>query len=178
MPDPLTLSALGATALTEGIKFLYSQATELLKQRRERAAKPAKPVDTTALAGELEPLKADDDVATQVEAELKRLRHVLQDYVDDIVPIDPKDRELLEATDEVRRLLEAVYGQRITFRGEHRPESGPLVQGSVDALEVAGYVAAVRAKTVGGSATVQGTVRTEEVREGGQAIGVDIDRIG
>lgn len=31
------LSNIGATALTDGIKFLYDQASELLKRRRDRA---------------------------------------------------------------------------------------------------------------------------------------------
>jgi len=43
MIDPLTISAIGAVAITEGIKFLYGQAGELLKRWRERkdAAKDA-----------------------------------------------------------------------------------------------------------------------------------------
>src|SRR5947199_10744351 len=36
MVDPLTLSTIGAVALTEGIKFLYEQAGEVLKRWRER----------------------------------------------------------------------------------------------------------------------------------------------
>jgi hypothetical protein len=38
MPEPVTLTAasIGAVALTEGIKFLYGQAGELLKRWRER----------------------------------------------------------------------------------------------------------------------------------------------
>ena len=35
MADPLTLAAVGAVALTEGIKFLYGQAGETLKRWRE-----------------------------------------------------------------------------------------------------------------------------------------------
>jgi hypothetical protein len=34
--DPVTLSVLGGLAATEGIKFLYSQASEVLKAWRER----------------------------------------------------------------------------------------------------------------------------------------------
>lgn len=36
MVDPLTISAIGAVAITEGIKFLYGQAGEILKRWRER----------------------------------------------------------------------------------------------------------------------------------------------
>ena len=35
MSDVLSLAAMSAVALTEGLKFLYNQAGELLKARRE-----------------------------------------------------------------------------------------------------------------------------------------------
>jgi hypothetical protein len=44
VPDPITLAALGAVALSEGVKFLYGQAGELLKRRREQRASAALPV--------------------------------------------------------------------------------------------------------------------------------------
>jgi hypothetical protein len=173
MADPLTLSVLGATVLTEGIKFVYNQATELLKRRREKAAEAP---DVSALEGTLAPLNPDSAVLDRVEPDLRELRKVLQDYVDDIEPISAQDDRLLEATDAARRLLEAVYGQRITFRGEQRPISGPVVEGTVDVEAVSGYVAGVRARVVGGSAHVRGAVRADEVS--GTAVGVDLDRIG
>ena len=36
MSDPFTLSSLGAVAITEGIKFLYAQAGQVLKRWREK----------------------------------------------------------------------------------------------------------------------------------------------
>ncbi len=36
MVDPLSITAIGAVAITEGIKFLYGQAGEILKRWRER----------------------------------------------------------------------------------------------------------------------------------------------
>jgi len=54
MSDPDTLSAavIGSAALTEGIKFLYRQAGEILKRWRERRDKPREeqPLMTTAPA--------------------------------------------------------------------------------------------------------------------------------
>src|SRR5260370_39043242 len=41
MPDPVTVSALGGLAASEGIKFLYGQAAELLKAWRERRGRVA-----------------------------------------------------------------------------------------------------------------------------------------
>jgi hypothetical protein len=177
--DPLTLSVLGAAALTEGIKFLYAQATELLKRRRERktAAEQA-PVDTPALEGELrQPLEADPAALERLEPDLRELRRALQDYVDDLEPVDSGDQRLLATADAVRQILEAVYQQRITFRGEQRPVSGPVVEGRVDVTTVSGYAAAVRARTVTGG-TVRGVASADEVTGTGQLIGVDIDHLG
>ncbi len=179
MVDPLTLSALGATALTEGIKFLYEQATELLRRRRENQAEqePAV-VEAPVLEGALAPLRPDPAVLARFEDDLRRLRRELQDYVDDVEPIEPGDTGLLEKADAVRQMLEVVYGQRITFRGERRPASGPLVEGEVEVATVAGRVAAVRAKQVTGPSTIRGVVRVDDVTDSGEVVGVDIDRIG
>lgn len=180
MPDPLTLGMLGGVALTEGVKFLYGQATELLRRRRERkdakAEPPAPPVGTPALDGELEqPLRVDDAVLEQLEPDLRDLRRDLKDYVDEIEPIDSADERLLATADGLRSVLEAVYGQRITFRGEQRPASGPFVEGRVDVGTVSGYVAGIRAKNVTGG-SLHGVVRADEVAAGGEAVGVDLDR--
>nr|WP_052478812.1 hypothetical protein [Kibdelosporangium sp. MJ126-NF4]CEL20764.1 hypothetical protein [Kibdelosporangium sp. MJ126-NF4]CTQ89677.1 hypothetical protein [Kibdelosporangium sp. MJ126-NF4] len=178
MPDPLTLSVLGGAALTEGIKFLYGQATELLKRRRERKdAKAELPAETPALEGELrQPLQVDPAALERLEPDLRELRRGLQDYVDELEPVDSSDERLLETADAVRQILEAVYGQRITFRGEQRPASGPLAEGRVDVGTVSGYVAGVRAKTATG--TVRGMVNVNEVTSGGEVVGVDIDHLG
>ncbi|MFJ6673777.1 hypothetical protein ACIQMJ_21940 [Actinosynnema sp. NPDC091369] len=183
MTDPLALSVLGAAALTEGIKFLYGQATELLRRRRERrdeaGALEVEPAEVPELDGELRlPLRADDAVLERVGPDLKELRRKLQDYADGVEEVVPDDRDLLESADAVRRLLEAVYGQRITFRGERRAASGPVVEGEIDVDVVAGYAAAVRARAITGGATVRASVRANEVAEGAEVIGVDVDRIG
>jgi hypothetical protein len=39
--EPVSLGALGGVALTEPIKLLYAQVSELLKRRRDRAEKAA-----------------------------------------------------------------------------------------------------------------------------------------
>lgn len=183
MADPITLSVLGGVALTEGVKFLYGQATELLKRRRERrdgeaGAVEVEPAEVPELDGELRlPLRADAAVLDRVEPDLKELRRKLQDYADGVEAIGSEDRDLLESADAVRRLLEAVYGQRITFRGERRAASGPVVEGGIDVDVVAGYAAAVRARVITGG-TVRAAVRANEVGEGGEVVGVDVDRIG
>lgn len=182
MVDPLTLSALGTAALTEGVRFLYEQATELLRRRRDSKAKELEQSGTSvavpALEGQLAPLVPNPAVLARHQADLREVRRTLQDYVEEIEPIDPSDRGLLVAAEEIRRLLEAIYGQRITFRGELRPASGPLVEGEIEVTTVVGEAAAVQARSVTGSATVRGVVRAQEVTGTGKIVGVSIDRIG
>jgi hypothetical protein len=190
MPDPLTLAALGAVALTEGIKFLYNQASELLKRRRERkAAAPTPPppapqpveVPTPAVVeGEIAPVTVDEVALDRLAEEISGLRHDLGRYVDetDPAPVDPADERLVATVDALRQAIEAVWQQRITFRGEAREPSGPVVRGTIDVAEVAGRAAAVRAGRISGDATVEGRVTADRIERGGSAYGVEADKIG
>jgi len=77
----------------------------------------------------------------------------------------------------MRRSLEVILGQRITFKGEAREASGPLVAGEADIDEVVGYAAAVRAKDVTGTGgELRGRLAARRVT--GQAVGVDIENVG
>jgi hypothetical protein len=91
--------------------------------------------------------------------------------------VDPGDRRLLELVDGLRRVLEAVYGQRLTFKGEARPPSGPVVVGEAKAGEVSGYVAGLRARRILGGEVV-GRAEAGDVGPGGQVIGAEVDTIG
>jgi hypothetical protein len=185
--DPLTLSALGAVALTEGIKFLYGQAGEILKRRRERKKaaeegraegdEPIRIENPGILAGRVEPPIIDFEAADRLEKDLTVLSGRLANYASGLEEVDASDEELLRATDALRQTLEAIYQQRITFRGEDRPSSGPLVEGRVDIDEVAGYVAGVRAEVIESGRTT-GIVDANRVERGGEAIGLDVKRIG
>ena len=189
MVDPLTLSAIGAVAITEGIKFLYGQASELLKRWRGRkdAAKDAstqlnntEPVDVTlppVFEGHLSAPHIHFDAVERVEEQLRELRKDLSEYADGIELVDVKDANLLQRVDALRQLLEAVYQQRITFKGEQRPPSGPVVEGRIDVEEVAGYAAAVRARQIV-SGTVRAEAKAKRVEPGAQFIGIDTDSIG
>jgi hypothetical protein len=116
-------------ALTKGIYFLYSQAAEVLKRRRERKK--------TAEGG-----------------------------------------SLLVAADGLRRALEAVYQQRITFKGEpEREASGPVLIGRIDVQEVASYVAGVRARRVEGGARLEGEIKAGRVERDAEAVAVDADTV-
>ena len=140
---------------------------------RKRALRPPQGV----LEGTVEPVEPRDDHADLLEQELRETRRLLADYAEGIEVPEPGDHLVAEQADALRRLLEAVYGQRITFKGEHRLPSGPLVTGEIDVKQVAGDAAAVRAKVIS-SGEVRGTAKAERVEEGAKLSGVEADHIG
>ncbi|MFD3504436.1 hypothetical protein [Streptomyces sp. NPDC058678] len=176
MPDPITLVAIGAAALSEGVKFLYGQAGEVLKQRRERKAKavelPADLFETPSGALQLDLVRAGE-----LEAELRELRRALSEYGQGVDEIDLQDAPTIEQVDALRRTLEAVYGQPIVFMGESRQKSAIDVTSEASVKEVRGYVAAIRARAIR-SGSLEASVRADSVEQGGQAIGLDVGEIG
>jgi hypothetical protein len=127
--------------------------------------------------GDLAPVVIDDEAADRLEADVKALAGRLGNYANGLEDVDPDDREVVASVDAPRRAFEATYQQRINYAGEQREPSGPVVEGRIDVGEVAGYVAAVRAKVIEGG-HVTGTVEADVVEEGGEAIAVDAERIG
>jgi len=191
MPEPvtITLAAVGMAAITEGIKFLYGQASELLKWRHEKH-KTAEGAES--VPGEQPKLMSRPDVfdpdparASLDEAALERLAQPMDELCDKLsgvvtgrTGVDTSDPALMTRVDALRKALELILGQRLTFRGEARPEVlGPVVRGSVNIDQVLGYVAGVAAGTIT-SGTVEGKAEAKKVDERGSAIGVQIDRIG
>ncbi len=141
MIEPFSLGALGAIALTDGIKFLYAQAGEILKRRRERTATPIPAPGL--LEGELAPLQLDPAAIDERTAELRSLRQRLTDIVEDIEPAEETDGEVVAATLALREAIESIVGQRITFRGEQREPSGTTITGRVRAREIHGRASGV-----------------------------------
>lgn len=173
MSEFLSLAALSATALTEGIKFLYGQAGELLRRRRERAPENVDPVQEETPPAVVEPrvLPAADLMwVGRFESELRALRADLQEYESGVDVVDPSDERLVRRVDALRRVLETIYGTPLIFAGESREAVN--VRGRVDVGEVAGYVAAVRADRLAGN--IKGYTRAHRVERGGEVIGVDL----
>jgi hypothetical protein len=189
MADPLTLAAVGAAALTEGIKFLYAQAGEVLKRWRERKAanvtvvsgETTEPVEVelpaSAFDGRLESPRLDLEAVGRLEGDLRALRAAVADYAQGIDEVDRGDRPLLEAVDGLRQVMEAVYGQQITFVGEQRPPSSARVVGEAKVDEVLGYLAGLRAKRIL-SGSVTGRLEAKRVGPDAVAVGLDVDTIG
>jgi hypothetical protein len=146
--DPVTLAVLGGLALTEGVKFLYNQAGALLdawRKRREKAADAAAaaaaPDDELpglaqdpALDGDVDSDRRPDPdrVAARV-ADLEAALDALDPYVRPrgARPVDPKDATVRADVGRVRDLLEDLYGQRLTLKGENREPTGTVLHAEV-----------------------------------------------
>jgi hypothetical protein len=184
MTDPLSAASVGSAVITEGIKFLYNQAGEVLKRWRQRhegdsgdAYEARLSPPQGLLEGTVKPYGPRDDYADRLQKDLHESRQLLADYADDIEIAQPGDHDVFERMDALRILLEAVYGQRITFKGERRQPSGPLVTGQIAIDQVAGDAAAIRAKLIS-SGQVTGSATVNRVEQGGKLTAVEIDRIG
>lgn len=145
-------------------------------QFRRFTLTPSAQIDRPFLQHRLQPLIADRFALERVADQIHGLWSDLHEYAQEVAAVEPGDMELLRRVDALRRVLEAVYGQEITFSGEHRAR-GVVVEGRVDVEEVAGYAAAVRSRTAA-SGTIRGSAKADRVAEGGEVVGVDIDRIG
>jgi hypothetical protein len=162
MVDPLSLTALGAVVLTQGIGFLYGQVTELLRRRRDRREKGAAvpPVQIPpavgaeqVLAGELTPGPVDEEALEKHADQLAKLKGLLSPYGEGDLRVDPANPQLAEQAGALRALLEQVYRQHITFQGEQRPAAGTQLQqvaGDVGAYANQVIASGERAVAIGG----------------------------
>ena len=157
-PGTLTLAAVGTVALTEGIKFLYGQAGDLLKRWRDRKQKAAQKANKQEESPEEIKIslpaafdgqfsfnpKINFSAIQGTEEELNKLHNDLSKYAIGTSQIDTANSYLLEKVDRLRELLESIYQQHITFEGENRPPSGsPIVTGQIKAKEIDGKVKVV-----------------------------------
>ena len=182
MVEPFSLGALGALAATEGIKFIYEQAREVLK--RWRARKDGRDAESLApipvegadvLNGTLASPTVNFEELERLHDDIKRLAAGLASYADEIDEPDPGDEDLAANADALRKALEVIYGQRISFKGEQREPSGPVVIGRAEVDNVTGYLAAVRARVIR-SGRVEATLKATDVH--GVAVAVEADTIG
>jgi hypothetical protein len=181
MSDPLALSALGGVAATEGIKFLYEQAAELLRSWRERRGKAAPGealpahltvpiVDNHVLDATPVGDVADVAVLDRVNRSLVQLVGALAPYAAGLADIDPSDEELSQQAGAARALLEEVYGQRFTFRSEQRESTGTRVTVTQVLGDVAGAVVGAEA-TAGPGSVLAIEQDVSIVRRGGSVTG-------
>ncbi|PAZ13563.1 hypothetical protein CLM62_23910 [Streptomyces sp. SA15] len=130
-----------------------------------------------ALDGPIGMVQIDYARATEQNESIRELSRSLSEYAEGIEPIDPENATLVQSAHALRQLLETVYGRRITLRGENRERSGAKVDVEITAVQVDGYVAAVRAKRVG-NVDVSARMRVDTVNAGGETVGLDVDDLG
>lgn len=178
-----------SAVLSEGVKFVFGQLTDLLTRLRDHRKHAGDTSDEStkvsvevaaseALDGELKPAAVSLNELERLEPRMRELRRLLVDYIDGIEPVNAGDRDLLEAMAESRLLLELLLGQRITFQGENAPRTGATIEVDVRATQVDGYMAGVRARRIGSSAHVSVQAAAGEIRAGGSVVGVDAETIG
>jgi hypothetical protein len=174
VPDPLTLALLGAAA-TEGVKFLYGQATAVLaewrqRRRSEAATPPAEMsvpiIDAEVLDGRPAGSIVDTAVLERHEKSLVRLQGALSPYAQGLADVEPTDDELAKRAGELRELLEAAYGQRFTFRGENREATGTRVTVRQVLGDVEGAAVAAEAD-VGPGAQLEVDQQAGVIKDGG-----------
>jgi len=181
--DPLALAALGGAAAGEAIKFLFQQASEVLKtwrSRREKASErlPVPIVDNNVLDGPITDATVDVGAVEQRQKDAVALIGALAPYAMDAADIDPSDPELAAIAGQLRALLESVYGAHLTFRGEQRSATGSAITVSQRVQQVDGAVIGVDATNIGPGAGIAVGQHVDDVSAGGSVTGVQADRIG
>jgi hypothetical protein len=168
MPEPVTLAVLGTAALMQGINFLYGQATELLKRRRDRRDAAS---DAAVLDGELA-ADVDEEVVEQRSEQLRMLTEQLQPFVTGARRVgEPPDAELIARVEALRGILELAYRQRITFDGEDREPTGASIDAKVIAGRVDGELAVVDVDQLQPGTRVKASGTVGDVGPGGKVTG-------
>jgi hypothetical protein len=172
------LAGVAATALTEGVKFLYAQAAEVLTAWRRRRREPDAPapvaLDPPAGVTVVDPHPAADPASPDAVEVLQELKDLIEPIKDGALPADaPEARQAVAA---LRDLLESVLAAPITLAGE---EPRTLEVSSVDVTveRVAGSVRGVRAdldKLRGRTVVRDIGVSAGDVSAGGDVTGVDL----
>jgi len=174
--DPL--AGVEAAALTEGVKFLYQQAAEILSawraRRRDRQAPPPKAVEPPGAIRVERPRPLPDPASPEMADTLQELKDLVEPIKDG--ELDPEAIAARQAVARLRELLEVVVGSPITFAGE--PTRTVDVSGvDVVVQTVAGQVVGVHAnlaKLQGSASIVSVRVRGGDVESGGAVTGVDL----
>jgi hypothetical protein len=178
--DPVDgiLVGVAATALTEGVKFLYAQAGEFLRAWRERRREPAAPTPAalTSPPGVTvgDPHPVPDAPSAEAVETLQELKDLVEPIKDGAVPVDsPEARGAIAA---LRDVLESLLGAPITIEGE-QPRTLAVSGVDVTVQRVAGDVAGVRAdmaKLSGRTEIREVTIKAADVEPGGGVTGVDL----
>jgi hypothetical protein len=192
--DPVTIA--GTAALTEGIKFLYGQVTELLRRHREHTERAVESSDqltsgreaqaggsvalpgvsSGVLDGPLTETPVGSAELAEAAPQLAKVRTALADYADGVLHVTADDEALSDAAASARGLLEILYRQHLTLVGEKgRPVTGsPLTADEMSRGQqaiIASGEAAIAADTISGQAATTGGVNIGGGVHGGVHMG-------
>ncbi|MEO6550841.1 MAG: hypothetical protein ABIN94_22755 [Ferruginibacter sp.] len=191
MADTITLAVLGGTVLTEGIKFLYGQASDIIKRWKDRkvdkttdrkegiaAVTSVEMTLPSVFGGQLNKPSIDFDMVEALAPSIETLREALTEHANSAETLNVKDTKLLSNIDSLRNILEQIFHQHISFIGESRPATGSvIVSGAVTATHTSGLATGVEADSIQ-SGTVEGKVEAGVITKSGKAIGVKVGNIG
>jgi hypothetical protein len=178
--DPVTISlaSVGSTVITEGVKFLYSQAGEILKRWREHPADQLQSAEPLGLAhlppafdGQLIDPKINFEAVAAREQSLRAAYRDLSEFGTGLLVVDPTNTEILNKIETLRSCLELILGQHLTFSGENRLRSGTALVGTVNAETIEGEASGVEG-TGQVDQAVTGAVNVRTVKSGGKVSGV------
>jgi len=172
-PDTVAIPVLAGAALTQGVSFLYGQAAEALRIRREgRAAHRSALLVPEAFEPADFAVVPDLAVLDARARELRMLLAIAEPFAgcsaDDL---DGADESFRACFGHIRLALEEIYGTRFTFSGERRP--GPRIQQSVS--DVRGRTTGMRVRGQGAKASGEIVQRVKTVHQSGELTGLDID---
>lgn len=163
MSDPLSLSAIGAPVVSEGVKFLYRQAHALLRAWNKRRSSGGEVAagesldvalpNSTALAVPPADGGADASLVARASDQLQALATALAPFAEEWQPLPDDGRTLPASAATLRQLLEAIYRQPLTFRGEQREGTGA----ELDVEQVLGTVTDSTVTLVGSAAVGDGS---------------------
>lgn len=172
MPEPVTLAVLGAVALTQGINFLYGQAAELLKRRRDRRdGALAADTEHSVLDGEVA-ADADEHIVEEYRDQLRMLTEQLRPYATGEREVsEPPDAALIAKVEALRGILELVYRQRLTFDGEEREPTGTAIDTKIVAGRVDGELTVVDVDRLQRGSRVEAVGEVGDVGPGGKVTG-------
>jgi hypothetical protein len=177
MTDPISISVLGSAA-SQTISFLYAQAAEVLKARRERRGAEGVPqsglqvpmVTNEVLDGAPIGATINSDILEVKYQALLRLTGALAPYALGHADIEGENNELSRDAGALRAILEAIYGQRLTFANEQREPTGSVVKVRQVLGDIEGAVIG-SAGDVAAGGHLEVTQQADTVREGGTITG-------
>ena len=178
-PVSLTLAGVAGIVISEGIKFLYAEAGEVLKRWWDKrdAKTPATPepiaidLPQQAFEGNLREPAIHYDALAQCADDLDDAYSRLAPYVNGLRSIDPADEKFAALADRMRSGMEAVLGQSITFKGEKRDPSGTRIDARMKIDVVGGRATNVDIEGLG---DVRSDVIVGSVESGGEVTGVRV----